>query len=181
VDPQTDKSQSTGTGESHSPGTRPLDGSATPQRGSVITLLRFCAILLLVLLPFAGGVAWFGLSRSGQPGLVAAAIALGTCWLSGSLALAATLYGQRLGSALHGVLIGMFFRMGLPLAVGLILQRTSPPLSEAGVFVMILGLYLVALVVETFLSLQFVPRGVAPKDGSGATAKPIEVLGVQSR
>lgn len=176
MDPQTDQAN---------PG-RAGDAQATSPRGSVGVLVGSCAVLALALLPFAAGAAWYGYGRSGQMGLVAAGIAFGTCWLSGSLALAATFFGQRLGGALHGVLLGMIFRMGLPLAVGLVLQKNSPPLSEARVFLMILGLYLVALVVETLLSLQFVPRGVAPKDTANCgsaknAAKSIDILGVQSR
>jgi FtsH-binding integral membrane protein len=113
-------------------------------------------------------------------GLAAAGIAALTCWLSGSLALVATYLGQRLGAALHGVLIGMFFRMGLPLVVGFVLQKSNPPLAEAGVLTMILALYLVALVTETLLSLQFVPRPIAARL-SGHHTKPIEVVGVQPR
>ncbi|MEX2173440.1 MAG: hypothetical protein WD872_03705 [Pirellulaceae bacterium] len=56
-----------------------------------------------------------------------------------------------------GILGGMMFRMGLPLLAGIALQKTNEPLAEAGVFPMILGIYLVALVAETLLSLRFVP------------------------
>jgi hypothetical protein len=47
--------------------------------------------------------------------------------------------------------------MGLPLAAGMALNEAVPLLADAGVFWMILGLYLVALVAETLLSLRFVP------------------------
>ena len=170
MDPQTDKLN---------PG-RAVDAQATSQRGSVGRLVGSCAVLALAILPFAAGVAWYGHGRFGMTGLIAAGIAAVTCWLSGSLALVATYLGQRLGAALNGVLIGMFFRMGLPLVVGFVLQKSNPPLAEAGVFTMILALYLVALVTETLLSLQFVPRPIAARP-SGHSAKPIEVVGVQSR
>jgi hypothetical protein len=130
------------------------------------------------LLPFAAALAWLGNSRSGEIGVAAAAIALGVCWVSGSLALVCTFVGQRLGAAIHGVLVGMIFRMGLPLVTGIALQRNNPPLADAGVLLMILGLYLVALLVETLLSLRFVPRSVSP-------AKSVETAqvpgGVQTR
>jgi hypothetical protein len=54
------------------------------------------------------------------------------------------------------------------------LQRNSPPLAAAGVFLMILGLYLVGLLVETLLSLQLVPR-------TNRAPRPVEAVGVQSR
>lgn len=175
MDLQTDKANP-GTAQAERAG----DAPAASRRGSVGMLVGSCAILALALLPFAAGVAWYGHSRSGMTGLVAAGIAAVTCWLSGSLALVATYLGQKFGAALHGVLLGMFFRMGLPLVVGFVLQKNHPPLAEAGVFTMILALYLVALVAETLLSLQFVPRPIAAKP-AGLSAKPVEVLGVQSR
>ncbi len=122
-----------------------------------MSLLAACALVGLALAPVAAGVAWFGYSRSGMLGLAAAAIATFVCWISASLALVAVFVGQRLDAGIQGILAGMFFRMGLPLAVAMALKYNSPPLAGAGVFYMILGLYLVALVVETLLSLRFVP------------------------
>ena len=134
-----------------------------PEQGcSIASLIGSCAILATALLPFAAGAAWFGYASSGNLGLAAAAIAAGVCWLSGSLALVAAFVGQRLNAGIQGVLVGMIFRMGLPLGAGMVLERNSPPLAAAGVFHMILALYLVALVVETLLSLRFVPKSKAP-------------------
>jgi hypothetical protein len=146
----------------------------TERRGSIASLIGYCAVLGATLMPFAAGLAWFGYRRAGTEGVAAAAIAFGVCWLSGSLALVATFVGQRLGAAIPGVLVGMIFRMGLPLITGMALQRNSPPLAAAGVFLMILGLYLVGLLVETLLSLQLVPR-------TNRAPRPVEAVGVQSR
>jgi hypothetical protein len=114
----------------------------------------------LALLPVAAGVAWLGYARSGLVGVAAATIAASVCWLSACLALVSVFVGQRLDAGIQGILAGMLFRMGLPLAVAMAFKYNSPPLAEAGIFWMILGLYLVALVVETLLSLRFVPKNV---------------------
>ena len=50
----------------------------------------------------------------------------------------------------------MVFRMGLPLVVGVILDRRGGPLSEAGVFGMIVAFYFVTLIVETWLAVRLV-------------------------
>jgi hypothetical protein len=118
-----------------------------------------CAILAGILAPFTVAVAWLAYGRSGSIGIAAAAIAGGICWLSASLALATVYLGQMLNNPVGGILGGMFFRMGLPLGVGMAIQQSHPPLANAGTFLMILALYLVALVAETLLSLKFVPPG----------------------
>jgi hypothetical protein len=135
----------------------PQAAQATEQRGSLRSLLVSCALLAAVLTPLAVVIAWFAFSRNHWTGVAAAAIAGGVCWLSASLALAAVYLGQQLNNPIAGIMSSMFFRMGLPLAVGLAINQWHAPLSQAGCFLMILGLYLVALVIETILSLQFVP------------------------
>jgi len=52
----------------------------------------------------------------------------------------------------------MFFRFGLPLIAGLIFQESGGVLAEAGVFGLIVVFYLITLVAETCLSLQFVNK-----------------------
>jgi hypothetical protein len=119
-----------------------------------------------------------GYGRSGWSGIAAAATAGLVCWLSASLALVSLFVSQRLKAPVQGVLVGMIFRMGLPLAAGMALNEAVPLLADAGVFWMILGLYLVALVVETLLSLRFVP---ADNIGQLKSAASIDAAsGVQS-
>ena len=61
--------------------------------------------------------------------------------------------------AVAGVLLGMLFRMGVPLGTGIFLHRQGGPLAKAGVFGMILGFYLLTLLVETLLALRLLaPR-----------------------
>ena len=147
----------------------PHADQANEQRGSLRSLLASCAVLAAVLAPLAAAIAWFAFGRSGWIGVAAAAIAGVVCWLSASLALAAVYLGQKLNNPIAGIIGAMFFRMGLPLAVGLAINQWHAPLAQAGCFLMILGLYLVALVVETILSLQFVPPAMQ-KAASEATA-----------
>jgi hypothetical protein len=129
--------------------------NASPTRGSVLGLVAACAVLAAVLLPAGILIGWIVARRLDGLVLQAALIAVGVCWISGAFALAAAVVGGRLGMPLHGFLIGMFFRTGLPLAAGVALNRVAP-LAEAGIFSMILGVYLCALVVETLLSLYLV-------------------------
>lgn len=129
--------------------------NASPTRGSVLGLVAACAVLAAVLLPAGILIGWIVARRLDGLVFQAALIAVGVCWISGAFALAAAVVGGRLGMPLHGFLIGMFFRTGLPLAAGVALNRVAP-LAEAGIFSMILGVYLCALVVETLLSLYLV-------------------------
>jgi hypothetical protein len=132
-----------------------------PPTGSLASLLGACAVLFVVLAPLAIAIACFAYTRSGTIGIVAAAIAGSLCWVSASLALVAAFFGQRWNNPIAGILGGTLLRLGLPLAGGLAIQQTQPALDQAGCFTMILGLYLVALVVETALSLKFVPQPLA--------------------
>ena len=142
---------------------------AAPQRSSLMSLLLACAVLAAVVVPLAAVLGAFAFARSGLIGLGAAAIAGAVCWLSASLALTAVYLGQEIRNPIAGILGGMIFRMGLPLAVVLAIQRAQGPLADAGFLWMILGLYAVALVVETWLSLRLVQH-LHPKTAVGAVA-----------
>jgi hypothetical protein len=116
---------------------------------SLAGLFGSCALIAAALVPFAVGAGGFAWSFSGATGLAATGIAFLVCWFSASLALAIAVLG------------GMMVRMGLPLGTGVLLQKLSPALAEARVLTIILGLYLVALLVETLLSLRYVQQGFA--------------------
>jgi len=112
-------------------------------------------LLSLSLLVAFPAVAFYGYSQHGQTGLIAAAIAGAICWAGAMFAL--VLIGMFRTSQNHVVsatLLGMLFRMGLPLVTGLIITRNGGPLADAGLFGMILVFYLVGLVVETILSVR---------------------------
>jgi hypothetical protein len=136
----------------------PQPGVTTERRGSVASLLASCALLAVVLAAATAGAAWWASSRSGSSGAYAALLAGGVCLTSSTLALTISFLGQRFDQPIAGVLGGMIFRLGLPLAAGLAIQSSGGPLAAAGCFGMIVALYLVALPVETLLSLKFVPQ-----------------------
>ena len=130
---------------------------------SIAGLLGCCAILLAVLMPIAAVFGWFAFDRHGIVGFYATVVAALVCWLSASLALVAVFVGQRLQAGVQGILAGMLFRMGLPLAAGVALQQQGGPLATAGVFYLILGMYFFTLITETLLSLRFVaPPTIQP-------------------
>ena len=119
-----------------------------------------CGMLTLALLVVFPVFAWFGYSRHGMLGVQAATVAGSLCWAGGMLALLTVVVVRGSEKVLQRFLLGMFFRMGLPLVAGLDLKERGGDLAQSGVFEMILGFYLVALVVETVLSLRFVaPAG----------------------
>jgi hypothetical protein len=151
------------------PAVQPSTAQQPAQGGSLTSLLLACAALAAVLIPLAAVLGAFAFARSGLIGLGAAAIAAAVCWIAASLALTAVYLGQEIKNPIAGILGGMIFRMGLPLVVILAIQRAQGPLADAGCLWMILGLYAVALVVETWLSLQLVQR-LHPKTAIGAVA-----------
>ncbi len=108
------------------------------------------------------GVGWWSQAQQGRDGLQAAVVAAAICWLGSSLALILTAISRGPQAAVWTLLFGMLFRMGLPLAAGLMLQRAGGPLAEAGVFGKVLIFYLVALAVETPLSLRVLRPPAGP-------------------
>jgi hypothetical protein len=125
---------------------------------SWMSLVVSCAVLAMVVAPTALIFAWINGRQLSGESLIAAAIGGGVCWLAASLALAAGYYGNRFQAPVQGVLLGMLFRLGLPLAAIAILPRLGEAWVPPGVAMTILGVYLVALVVETGLALRMVPR-----------------------
>lgn len=115
-----------------------------------------CLTLTVVCLLALGPFAWVGNSKSGPAGVLAALVAAGVCWSGAVLALICT--GARRGpkQAVARLMLGMLFRMGLPLVGGAILDWRGGEVAEAGVFGMIVGFYLITLVVETWLSLRVI-------------------------
>jgi len=76
------------------------------------------------------------------------------------MSLAVTFAGNQLGMPVQGLLLGMLFRMGLPLAA-IIALGTQRTLGATIVVV-----YLLALIAETILALQMTPtKTQAPRGG----------------
>jgi hypothetical protein len=135
----------------------PLSAAPAPAP-STGRLVCSCLLLVGILGVAFPAYAWVGWLRSGSMGIWSAAAALLVCGVSSLLALVVTGMLQGGKQALNAVLLAMGIRMGVPLAVGLLLQSQGGPLAKAGVFGMILAYYLLALIVETALSLRLVPR-----------------------
>jgi hypothetical protein len=96
-----------------------------------------------------------------QQTFVAAAIAGGVCWAGAALALVATYLGNVYQAPVQGMLVGMIGRVGLPLAALMVLPQLGGAAAAPGVMSTILGVYLVALIVETLLALQMVPHSTS--------------------
>jgi hypothetical protein len=84
------------------------------------------ALLSLLALAVWPAFAWIGYARHGTAGVQAASVAGLVAWLGACLAfwLASRPAG---GQAVSGVLLGTLFRLGLPLAVGVVLDRQGGP------------------------------------------------------
>lgn len=128
---------------------------------SVFRSLAILALAMAATLGVAGGVAW---SRHGEVGLVAAILAAGVCWAGAAISFVLVERFRRSGNPVAGVLAGMLVRLGLPLMVGVALNEAGGPLSDAGIFGLIVVFYLVALFVETLLLVRTLqqPRQPAP-------------------
>lgn len=103
--------------------------------------------------------AWYGHAASGMIGVTAAALAGIVCLVAGWAALFAVGATRGGPNAVSGMLLATGFRLGLPLAVGLIVQTSGSPLASARFFAMLMVYYLVMLLVETPLSLRLVRSG----------------------
>jgi hypothetical protein len=150
-----------------------LNAAASNETNSArsASLPRACAILaaaLLLLLPL---IAAYGYFASGTVGILAAMVAFGICLVPGILALCVTAISQKLNQGVQGILGAMGIRMGAPLAALLVLPKLGGPLIAAGVIGMTLVFYLVTLVVETWLSLRFIPVAKISGDKSPPAAK----------
>lgn len=110
--------------------------------------------VLLVVFPVVAG---YGYWTHGQAGVVAAAIAAGVCWLGGVAGLFASLPFQGL-QAVNGVLLGMLVRMTVPLAAAAGLFLRGGELVRAGLVEMLVVNYLIALALDTVLSVRMVRR-----------------------
>ena len=130
--------------------------TSPPRSGAVAPhLVRCCAWLTLAVIAAWAPVAWYGNHTHGADGILTATLAALVC-LGGSTAaliLSALTHGPQ--AAMLRLAGGMALRMGVPLVAGVLLSQ-FPRLSGSGVFGMVVVFYLVALAVETPLSLRFI-------------------------
>jgi hypothetical protein len=121
-------------------------------------MLRSCAWLtLIIIFALLVAIAIVGSSR-GAAGIAASAVAAGVCWIGSMAALVVTGLSSRSNHAVQGHLLGMFFRLGLPLVAGIAIKNSGGTLAQAGTFGLIVVFYLIALVTETVLSLRLIKR-----------------------
>lgn len=131
--------------------------SAQPSSGTRPAHLRTAGVVLTtVTLLACPAFAVVGYRGHGWAGVAAAGVAAGTCWGGALIALVLTALLRRQTQAVAGILGGMFFRLGLPLGIGLWLHEQRGPLSEAGVVGMIVAFYFVTLSAETVLAVRLV-------------------------
>jgi hypothetical protein len=101
-------------------------------------------------------VAAFGFERAGVAGVVGAVIATSICWAASSAAILVTSRFCQTSQAVTGVFGGMLLRTGVPMAAAIVISQNSPTLAKAGVFGEFVILFLIALAVETWLSVAIV-------------------------
>jgi hypothetical protein len=124
---------------------------------SVASFLSSIGVLAVVIVPAAVLVAAISNGGLSAPALTSAGIGGAICWLAGTLALTATFLGNRFQAPVQGMLVGMLFRMGLPMAALVAVSQSAGLRAMTGLSSTILGVYLVALVVETLLALRMIP------------------------
>jgi hypothetical protein len=112
--------------------------------------LAVLTLLMLLLYLAAAPVAW---TTSGGAGLLAAGTAGATCLIGAVAALSLSNCFRGPWRALHGVLLSMAARTGLPLLLALALVLERGALFRAGGVYYLLVFYFAALAVETPLSL----------------------------
>ena len=135
---------------------------AVGNHSGVMGLVSACAWLAVVIAAVSLPIALAACRGPSAQAVVLAAIAGGICWVAAALSLGATFYGNLCQVPVHGVLLGMMFRMGLPLFAVLALPKLGGEFAAPGATTTILGVYLVALFVETFLALRMVPARPFP-------------------
>ncbi len=132
-------------------------------------LLPRIAILATATLVIGGVTAPIGWYLSDMRGLAAVGTAGGVCLAGAVAALVVSHLLRAPAVALYGMLFGMMFRLGIPLAFA-VSVRLSGVLADAGVLYYLVAFYPVTLGVETALSLPATDgpcRGAAPKNAQG--------------
>ena len=118
-------------------------------------LLRILALTAVVLAAWPI-VAAVSTAQKGTSTWAAAGLAAGICWLGATMALVLLACFRDPKTAVQGVLLGMVFRLGLPLVGGLTLSQQSAVLRDAGFFGLVLIFYFVTLATETLLAVSMV-------------------------
>jgi hypothetical protein len=113
----------------------------------------FLIAAVLVAYVFAAPVAWL---ISGPFGSLASGVAAGLCLVAALAALVVNFFFRSPALALHNMLSGMILRMGIPLALGMVLHSKVELLATHGMLYYMIGFYFVSLAVEIALTLPAV-------------------------
>jgi acyl dehydratase len=135
----------------------------TFRRLSVAAACAFLALASAAAFPVVGYAAYV---RFGEAGMIAAAIAIGVCWISATLALMITGGTRNSALELTGILVANGVRFGVPLLAGATLHWGHTSLAEVGIFGWFVIAYLWTLLVGTTLSV-FLERKQNHGDGKG--------------
>jgi len=137
------------------------DARATRAAGtapSLRVLIGSVGWLTLVIVPAAVLVAYLQTMAFTTNTVLVAAAGGAICWIAGALALTVTWLGNCLAMPVQGVLGAMLFRLGIPLVSVVAAPQLEGILGVSGMATTILGVYLIALIAETALSLRMVPQ-----------------------
>ncbi len=105
---------------------------------------------------YAGAAAW-GWRQYKIEGVIAASVAAGACLAGAIGATVFTPWMHNPQRVMPGLLVGMGFRMGVPLLCGIFSRIAFPPLAEAGLLYYLVVFFLPLLALETAFSLPFPP------------------------
>ncbi|MEK6247172.1 MAG: hypothetical protein N2C12_03275 [Planctomycetales bacterium] len=111
-------------------------------------------------------------SFSGGQGVLASAVAAGVCLAGAVPALAITHCLRGPTSSQYGMLLAMFFRMGVPLGFALGPYLRQGALASAGIIYYLLAFYMVTLAVETVLSLPALRKSDSQTRDDGSIKVP---------
>ncbi len=139
------------------PHSEPHTQNAATPRATWRTYLP-CVWLALVVVAAFPVLAIYGYMQYEFAGLLAAISAGLVCLLGSEIALLLTIWSYGSDQKIQSVLLGIFFRTGIPLVFGMLTYMTGGPLAEAGLFGMILVYYLLTLAVETILAVHLVSQ-----------------------
>lgn len=143
------------------------DASATNKTAGVRpppSLATACIRLALIMAaayPIVAFVAW---QITGVPVWQSAALAVGVCYASASLALVLFHFFRLAGNAIAGTLGATLVRIGIPMFVGIAATANGGKLRDEGFFGLIVVFYLIGLATDTMLSLAMT-RGLSSNDG----------------
>jgi hypothetical protein len=136
----------------------PVPSSVPSRQLSLARPLLKLAAILAALWPIAAAYGWW---RAEWNGVAASVATLGVCGLAAGVSLAVAVGSQMAKQPISGVLGGMAVRMVVPLLALVAAAKLGPAWTSAGFGELLLGYYLAALAVETWILVRLVPADAA--------------------